>query len=189
MSGLDDLVKDEMANAKTATPRAARPRPEKLDRLRKPPAEPAAPAWESLADKRAHGAVDDTALDAAVTGTSDLRKQVKSALQEERARVAERAKELATVETELAKLAVKESQDVATLRGRLEELDRTLYRAERDLKAKAEAHRVAEERAEALRAEKKALREHLAMMVLGSEARKEEKLRELLDVAHRRPER
>ena len=49
----------------------------------------------------------------------------------------------AQVETELAKLAVKESQDVATLRGRLEELDRTLYRAERDLKAKAEAHRAA----------------------------------------------
>ena len=78
-------------------------------------------ARETAARDRGVG-VDAQTLAARQTETSDLRKQVASALDEERKRVAKRAKELASVEGELAKLATKEQADVATLRGRLQAL-------------------------------------------------------------------
>ena len=112
--------------------------------------------------------------------TSDLRKQVASALDEERKRVAKRAKELASVEGELAKLATKEQADVATLRGRLEGLSKRLAAANADAKRKKEAYEAAAATASKLEQEKKELHEHLAMMVLSSEQRKEDKLKELL---------
>ena len=74
-----------------------------------------------------------------------------------------------------------ESQaDVATLRGRLEGLSKRLAAANSDAKRKKEAYEAAAATASRLEQEKKELHEHLAMMVLSSEQRKEDKLKELL---------
>ena len=74
-----------------------------------------------------------------------------------------------------------ESQaDVATLRGRLEGLSKRLAAANSDAKRKKEAYEAAAATAARLEQEKKELHEHLAMMVLSSEQRKEDKLKELL---------
>ena len=139
----------------------------------------AAVARETAARDRGVG-VDASTLAARQSETSDLRKQVASALDEERKRVAKRAKELASVEGELAKLATKEQADVATLRGRLEGLSKRLAAANTDAKRKKEAYEAAVATASKLEQEKKELHEHLAMMVLSSEQRKEDKLKELL---------
>ena len=81
---------------------------------------------------------------------------------------------------ELAKLATKEQADVATLRGRLEGLSKRLAAANSDAKRKKDAYEAAAATAAKLEQEKKELHEHLAMMVLSSEQRKEDKLKELL---------
>ena len=145
-------------------------------------------AWESTADRIARETaardrgvgVDAQTLANRQSETSDLRKQVASALDEEIKRVAKRAKELASVEGELAKLATKEQADVATLRGRLEGLSKRLAAANADAKRKKDAYEAAAATASRLEQEKKELHEHLAMMVLSSEQRKEDKLKELL---------
>jgi len=80
----------------------------------------------------------------------------------------------------LAKLATKEQADVATLRGRLEGLSKRLAAANTDAKRKKDAYEAAAATASKLEQEKKELHEHLAMMVLSSEQRKEDKLKELL---------
>ena len=74
----------------------------------------------------------------------------------------------------------KEQADVATLRGRLEGLSKRLAAANADAKRKKEAYEAAAATASRLEQEKKELHEHLAMMVLSSEQRKEDKLKELL---------
>ena len=139
-----------------------------------------APAARSVATQSFGVGVDASTLAARQSETSDLRKQVASALDEERKRVAKRAKELASVEGELAKLATKEQADVATLRGRLEGLSKRLAAANTDAKRKKDAYEAAAATASKLEQEKKELHEHLAMMVLSSEQRKEDKLKELL---------
>ena len=73
-----------------------------------------------------------------------------------------------------------EQADVATLRGRLEGLSKRLAAANSDAKRKKEAYEAAAATASKLEQEKKELHEHLAMMVLSSEQRKEDKLKELL---------
>ena len=70
--------------------------------------------------------------------------------------------------------------DVATLRGRLEGLSKRLAAANTDAKRKKDAYEAAAATASRLEQEKKELHEHLAMMVLSSEQRKEDKLKELL---------
>jgi hypothetical protein len=77
-------------------------------------------------------------------------------------------------------LATKEQADVATLRGRLEGLSKRLAAANADAKRKKDAYEAAAATASRLEQEKKELHEHLAMMVLSSEQRKEDKLKELL---------
>ena len=74
----------------------------------------------------------------------------------------------------------KEQADVATLRGRLEGLSKRLAAANADAKRKKDAYEAAAATASKLEQEKKELHEHLAMMVLSSEQRKEDKLKELL---------
>ena len=168
---------------RTASPRAAPP-----PRRRSSANSNGGAAWESTADRIARETaardrgvgVDAQTLAARQTETSDLRKQVASALDEERKRVAKRANELASVEGELAKLATKEQADVATLRGRLEGLSKRLAAANADAKRKKDAYEAAAATASRLEQEKKELHEHLAMMVLSSEQRKEDKLKELL---------
>ena len=76
-------------------------------------------------------------------------------MDEERKRVAKRAKELASVEGELAKLATKEQADVATLRGRLEGLSKRLAAANTDAKRKKDAYEAAAATAAKLEQEKK----------------------------------
>ena len=80
----------------------------------------------------------------------------------------------------LLKPATKEQADVATLRGRLEGLSKRLAAANTDAKRKKDAYEAAAATASKLAQEKKELHEHLAMMVLSSEQRKEDKLKELL---------
>ena len=84
------------------------------------------------------------------------------------------------MEGELAKLATKEQADVATLRGRLEGLSKRLATANADAKRKKDAYEAAAATAQKLEQEKKELHEHLAMMVLSSEQRKEDKLKDCL---------
>ena len=79
-----------------------------------------------------------------------------------------------------ASIATKEQADVATLRGRLEGLSKRLAAANADAKRKKDAYEAAAATASKLEQEKKELHEHLAMMVLSSEQRKEDKLKELL---------
>ena len=69
---------------------------------------------------------------------------------------------------------------MATLRGRLEGLSKRLAAANSDAKRKKDAYEAAAATAAKLEQEKKELHEHLAMMVLSSEQRKEDKLKELL---------
>ena len=76
--------------------------------------------------------------------------------------------------------AREEQADVATLRGRLEGLSKRLAAANADAKRKKDAYEAAAATASKLEQEKKELHEHLAMMVLSSEQRKEDKLKELL---------
>lgn len=196
MASLDNIVAQEMEAAKTATPRAHPPPPRPSANAgtgapRRPSANTGSnggAAWESTADRIARESdaldrgvgVDDKTLVARQSEMSDLRKQVASALDEERKGLAKRAKELASVEGELAKLATKEQLDVYTLRGRLEGLSKRLAAATADAKRKKEAYEAAAATSSKLEQEKKELHEHLAMMVLSSEKRKEDKLKELL---------
>ena len=196
MASLDNIVAQEMEAAKTATPRAhPPPRRPSANAGTGAPRRPSAntgstggAAWESTADRIARESdardrgvgVDDKTLVARQSEMSDLRKQVASALDEERKGLAKRAKELASVEGELAKLATKEQLDVYTLRGRLEGLSKRLAAATADAERKKEAYEAAAATASKLEEEKKELHEHLAMMVLSSEKRKEDKLKELL---------
>ncbi|KAJ1454875.1 hypothetical protein M885DRAFT_521162 [Pelagophyceae sp. CCMP2097] len=106
--------------------------------------------------------------------------RVRMALSEQQARLREESARLNLVETELRKLNMQEQADVAILRGKIESADRDLVWLERDLKQKEEAHKAARNTVETLQGRKREMHEHLALMVLSSEKRKEEKLTELL---------
>jgi len=113
MASLDNIVAKEMEAAKTATPRAhPPPRRPSTNAGTGAPRRPSAntgstggAAWESTADRIARESdardrgvgVDDKTLVARQSEMSDLRKQVASALDEERKGLAKRAKELASV--------------------------------------------------------------------------------------------
>ena len=60
-------------------------------------------------------------------------------------------------------------------------MDRDLVYMERDLKYKEEAYVAAKKAVDGLHARKREMHEHLALMVLSSAKRKEEKLTELLE--------
>ena len=137
------------------------------------PAAPAEPAVATLARTR--------------RATSEKESQVKASLDAQREKVAAEARRLAVFETELKKLKVKEAEDVGVLRSKLEECQRDLAWLERDFKTKEAAYVKAKDAHEAALAKKRTMHEQLALLVLSSEKRKEEKLNELIDRMNEKP--
>ena len=133
-----------------------------------PPAPPSPPAETATA-----------ALARTQRQTSEKEAAVRASLADSRARVDAEARRLALFESELQKLKVKEASDVGTLRGKLEDCDRDIVWLERDFKTKEALFVKARDALEAAQARKRTMHEHLALMVLSSEKRKEEKLDEL----------
>lgn len=120
--------------------------------------------------------------------TSEKESQVRQSLAEQQRKVKEEASRLALFESELKKLKVQEAADVGMLRTKLEDTDRDLVWLERDFKMKEAAYVKAKEAFEAAQARKRTMHEHLALMVLSSEKRKEEKLNELISRMNEKPE-
>ena len=137
------------------------------------PAAPAEPAVATLARTQ--------------RATSEKESQVKASLDAQREKVAAEARRLAVFETELKKLKVKEAEDVGVLRSKLEECQRDLAWLERDFKTKEAAYVKAKDAHEAALAKKRTMHEQLALLVLSSEKRKEEKLNELIDRMNEKP--
>lgn len=137
------------------------------------PAAPAEPAVATLARTQ--------------RATSEKESQVKASLDAQREKVAAEARRLAVFETELKKLKVKEAEDVGVLRSKLEECQRDLAWLERDFKTKEAAYVKAKDAREAALAKKRTMHEQLALLVLSSEKRKEEKLNELIDRMNEKP--
>ena len=137
------------------------------------PAAPAEPAVATLARTQ--------------RATSEKESRVKASLDAQREKVAAEARRLAVFETELKKLKVKEAEDVGVLRSKLEECQRDLAWLERDFKTKEAAYVKAKDAHEAALAKKRTMHEQLALLVLSSEKRKEEKLNELIDRMNEKP--
>ena len=137
------------------------------------PAAPAEPAVATLARTQ--------------RATSEKESRVKASLDAQREKVAAEARRLAVFETELEKLKVKEAEDVGVLRSKLEECQRDLAWLERDFKTKEAAYVKAKDAHEAALAKKRTMHEQLALLVLSSEKRKEEKLNELIDRMNEKP--
>ena len=137
------------------------------------PAAPAEPAAATLARTQ--------------RATSEKESRVKASLDAQREKVAAEARRLAVFETELEKLKVKEAEDVGVLRSKLEECQRDLAWLERDFKTKEAAYVKAKDAHEAALAKKRTMHEQLALLVLSSEKRKEEKLNELIDRMNEKP--
>ena len=137
------------------------------------PAAPAEPAVATLARTQ--------------RATSEKESQVKASLDAQREKVAAEARRLAVFETELKKLKVKEAEDVGVLRSKLEECQRDLAWLDRDFKTKEAAYVKAKDAREAALAKKRTMHEQLALLVLSSEKRKEEKLNELIDRMNEKP--
>lgn len=155
----EDLVKDELANAPTkATPQAAKPQAATPQPAKPPPADIAAVKKETVVKES----------------------QVRSALEEQQKKLRDEAARLAIIDSELKKLSAKEQADISILRTELEGIDRQLVWLERDFKHKEAAFKKAKDAFEGLDQRKRSLHEHLALMVLSSEKRKEAKLNELL---------
>lgn len=106
--------------------------------------------------------------------------QVRNAIQEKQERLQQEVKRLAVIDGELRKLSAKEQADIGILRAELEEVDRKLVWLDQDMKRKEVAYSKAKQAFETLDARKRSMHEHLALIVLSSEKRKEAKLNELL---------
>mmetsp|Transcript_12929 Transcript_12929/g.51777 ORF Transcript_12929/g.51777 Transcript_12929/m.51777 type:complete len:204 (+) Transcript_12929:1-612(+) len=122
----------------------------------------------------------DAAIASSKQETAAKENRVREALEASRKRVREEAERLERVESELRKLSAQEQADIGILRGQLEDIDRQLVWLERDYRSKEAAFHKAKSAYEGMQQRKRALHEHLAIMVLSSEKRKEEKLTDLL---------
>ena len=105
---------------------------------------------------------------------------IRQSLAEQQKKVQSEARRLALFESELQKLKVKEAEEVGVLRSKLEECDRDIVWLQRDFKNKEAAYLKAKEAHEGAVARKRGICENLALLVLSSEKRKEEKLNELM---------
>ena len=112
--------------------------------------------------------------------TSNTENRVRETLRSQQARVRHESQRLAVIDTELRKLNAQEARDVGILRSTLEEVDRELVWLQRDFLSKQTAFEKAKDSLQTASARKRTMHEHLALMVLSSEKRKEEKLNQLL---------
>lgn len=111
--------------------------------------------------------------------TSSKETTLRQSLADKTARVRAEAQRLALFEGELQKLKVREAADVGDLRSKLEETQRDIAWLERDFNNKERSYLAAKTALEGARSRKSGMHEQLALLVLSSEKRKEEKLDEL----------
>lgn len=111
--------------------------------------------------------------------TSSKETTLRQSLADKTARVRAEAQRLALFESELQKLKVREAADVGDLRSKLEEMQRDIAWLERDFNNKETSYLAAKTALEGARSRKSGMHEQLALLVLSSEKRKEEKLDEL----------
>lgn len=166
-TSIDNLVEHELKTTDTTTTNrpkteTTRPKHEK----KPPPVKHEAPKKDDVDNARKETAAKET--------------KVREALKEHQQRVKQEADRLARVESELRKLNAQEAKDIDILRVQLEGVDRQLALLERDYKQKEAAYTKAKDAYESTDARKRSMHEHLALMVLSSEKRKEEKLNELM---------
>ena len=107
-------------------------------------------------------------------------REVRQALSERQTAMAREASKLQLIQGELQKLQEQERQDIDILRRRLEQCDRELVFLKQDFEAKERAYHDAKEAHEEKCAEKVRIHEHLKIIVMSAEERKEKKLSELL---------
>ena len=81
-------------------------------------------------------------------------------------------------------MSADESHDINMLRQKLEECDRDLVWLQRDYEVKESAYSKAKSQLESKRGDKARLQEHLRLIVLNAQERKEQKLSELLARMH-----
>ena len=106
--------------------------------------------------------------------------EVRQALSERQTAMAREASKLSLIQGELQKLQEQERQDIDILRRRLEQCDRELVYLKGDYESKERLYRDAKEAHEEKCAEKVRIHEHLRIIVMSAEERKEKKLSELL---------
>mmetsp|Transcript_22779 Transcript_22779/g.73277 ORF Transcript_22779/g.73277 Transcript_22779/m.73277 type:complete len:188 (-) Transcript_22779:562-1125(-) len=170
-NSIDKLVREEMKHTESGTTTTIKPK--EVSPMTKRPSSP--PPLRREDEKTASSQVESAKQE-----TAAKESKVREALKEHQQRVREEARRLARVEAELQKLNAREQADVGILRTELEDIDRRLFYLERDYKQKEAAYQKAKEAFESLEGKKRSMREHLALMVLSSEKRKEDKLNELM---------
>ena len=107
-------------------------------------------------------------------------RQLRSKLQEKFTSVTKESQRLRAVQGELEALQREHARDVDVLMKRIEETERNLTYADRELKAREEAYENAKAAATKLREEKELLAQHLLMIVTENEKKKLAKLDSLM---------
>jgi len=129
-----------------------------------------------------------TLLEVSKKAVEEKEKAISSALAKRQADIKRQAEELDRVRAELHGLAAVESRDIGLLRNRLEDLDRDLAYYERDFRAKEVAYLASKAQYEKLKKRKESMVEHLTIMTLDLERRKEEKLNSLYESMRQKEE-
>lgn len=178
-SSLEELVKAEMANSTLPQVSKATPQGQKQRQSATDPRGGTTAASDSN-DTPARETSKSVSLAEARQETLAKETQVRNAIHEKQERLRQEAQRLAVIDGELRKLSAKEQADIGILRAELEEVDRKLVWLDQDMKRKEVAYSKAKQAFETLDARKRSMHEHLALIVLSSEKRKEAKLNELL---------
>lgn len=176
---LEDLVKSEMENTSKSTGTPPHQRPPPTRRTKHPQSQQKDGSKESTPSEDDAKAKDEE-MAKVRKETVAKETQVRHALHEQQEKLRQESQRLATIDAELKKLSVKEQADISILRAQLEEIDRKLFYLRGDMKRKEEAYAKAKEAFDSMDAKKRSMHEHLALMVLSSEKRKEDKLNELM---------
>jgi len=111
-----------------------------------------------------------------LTTSKDLRAQ----LAEQSARAVERVRRIQEITRELTALENPSRKDISEIKGRIEQTERDLVWAEKDLVNKEQAYKEAKTYCEKMRREKRLLIDHMRLILYESDKIKEDKIKDLM---------